>query len=92
MRKLFLTECNIQKESTLHLVLRLRGGMYHYTSARRGYQEYKKNEIENSNSDENYLKVNLNTLDFDGIKKLALHCCDCLDQLELEINQSFKSK
>ena len=28
---------NIQNESTLHLVLRLRGGMYHISSGRRGF-------------------------------------------------------
>jgi hypothetical protein len=29
-----LADCNIQEESTLHLVLRLRGGMFHATSGR----------------------------------------------------------
>jgi ubiquitin len=32
-----LSDCNIQKESTLHLVLRLRGGMAHWTSSRADY-------------------------------------------------------
>lgn len=37
-----LAEYNIQKESTLHLILRLRGGMYHETSGKAGnYQVLK---------------------------------------------------
>ena len=32
-----LEDYNIQTQSTLHLILRLRGGMYHETSGRDGY-------------------------------------------------------
>jgi len=33
-----LSHYNIQKESTIHMVLRLRGGMYHFTSGRQDFQ------------------------------------------------------
>ena len=34
-----LKEYKIQKESTIHLVLRLRGGMYHFTSGRQNFDQ-----------------------------------------------------
>ncbi|CAF1346188.1 unnamed protein product [Rotaria sordida] len=33
-----LLDYKIEKESTLHMVLRLRGGMYHLTSGRQGFE------------------------------------------------------
>jgi hypothetical protein len=33
-----LQDYNIQNESTIHLVLRLRGGMYHFTSGRQDFK------------------------------------------------------
>ncbi len=41
-----LSYYNIQKESTLHLVLRLRGGMYHFTSGRQDFNLMPYNGIE----------------------------------------------
>jgi hypothetical protein len=72
------------EKSTLHLVLRLRGGMYHPTSARRGFAKYKEKKTLDLE------KLDLNAMDLEEIKKIAAYCSDYLDELELEINKSFK--
>jgi hypothetical protein len=41
-----LSHYNIQKESTIHMVLRLRGGMYHFTSGRQDFQSLPYNGAE----------------------------------------------
>ncbi|CAF1341803.1 unnamed protein product [Rotaria sordida] len=35
-----LSDYNIQNESTIHLILRLRGGMYHFTSGRQDFSNF----------------------------------------------------
>jgi len=48
-----LLDYNIQNQSTLHLVLRLRGGMFHFTSGREDHQTIQ------ATYDRNAIKVNI---------------------------------
>ncbi|CAF2995035.1 unnamed protein product [Rotaria sp. Silwood2] len=41
-----LSQYKIQKESTIHMILRLRGGMYHFTSGRQDFQNLPDSEAE----------------------------------------------
>ncbi len=41
-----LADCNIQKESTIHMMLRLRGGMYHFTSGRQDFDSLPYDSVE----------------------------------------------
>ena len=58
-----LTYYNIQKESMLHLVLRLRGGMFHETSGRLGFEQLKQLEAAITVTDETGRTIFSKTVD-----------------------------
>ena len=58
-----LTYYNIQKESTLHMVLKLRGGMFHETSGRLGFEQLKQLEAAITVTDETGRTIFSKTVD-----------------------------
>jgi large subunit ribosomal protein L40e len=74
--------------STLHLVLRLRGGMYHVTSGRENYEPFAENRLllKELPDEFDYQNADLNELSLDQLESLASFCISSLKSLKKQLN------
>ena len=86
-----LGDYNIQSESTIHMVLCLRGGMYHFTSGR---QDFKNFSDRSATAIRNVLTLDMNEGNYsspDELQDSILQAQDILSTLLSEIKECYIS-